>query len=1017
MVLKQVIASPVQVNQNSYTNPAGVPQASAAVTVDKPINAADTLRALQSLSERLEILRTGYGKDGHGVLWQQVNDGLTVELTELDWQGLENTQIKTQQQLLNTPFKAQDNTQPWLHLTCAILPTGQQWLHLAMPTANTDLFSMTRLFEFMLNAEVQQSLLNTDEDELVQYEDLAEWLNSFLLDDELEQARAYWQGERLTKAFNDNCGLAHYQRNQGEGYGKLAIDLGELYRPLTDLALSRDASFSDVVCAHLRQSLARISGEGSLSRVMDSRNDEDLQDAIGPLSRALPVVVDTAGVSLAEQVSAERKMRGDVLDYVECFVRPVRFEDKALPFVFQSVGFDRNAGAYIDNVSCLCEQGKLVFSLVEQGDKSFLSVDFDREFIAEAALKQWLEGCYNDLAVASGVSGNVVDDQLSLAGPQMPHQDKRNVVAWFEQRLNQAQGKVISPDLSSLSLFELNGRANKLANHLSAQGVGRNSQVAIRLTQSGDFITAMLAIAKTGAAYIPIDTQLPQSRVKSMLDGPQVKMVIGSETIEQCPVPQLMFNQIPWDGLDDSYDSSDIQADDIAYVLYTSGSTGKAKGVNISHRALVNHMAWMEQCFGYQADDVFLQRTSVSFDASVWECWSPLLVGATMVVMDKEGNYDLAHMLEVIRNNQVSVLQMVPSQLEVLLEQQGSTAVDSLRLVFCGGEALKTSVALGAKTTFNCEVVNLYGPSECCIDSTYLPFDATIKTDYVPIGKPVDNVSCLVVKEDGTAARFGEEGELWLSGECLFSGYQAQPELTAKATAEKDGVTYYKTGDFVRILADGNLYFLERLDNQVKLNGLRIELEEISSLVENHAMAAQAVCVCDKHTVGLSLFVRNTDKDEAAIKQLLGEHLPEYMVPDLVLEVEEFPRLANGKIDNKALIAMAGEKRQVPYVAPSNETEQKLAEIWQECLGSAEPVGVNSDFFAIGGHSLQAIKVISRIVEAFGIKITVHDLFENNTISLLAERMKQLGEQQSDDSPKIVALNELPEDETEEFEL
>jgi acyl carrier protein len=183
-------------------------------------------------------------------------------------------------------------------------------------------------------------------------------------------------------------------------------------------------------------------------------------------------------------------------------------------------------------------------------------------------------------------------------------------------------------------------------------------------------------------------------------------------------------------------------------------------------------------------------------------------------------------------------------------------------------------------------------------------------------------------------------------------------------------------------------------------------------------MASQAVCVADKQTVSLSLFVRNAAKDEDAIRHLLGDHLPEYMVPDLVLEIDEFPRLSNGKIDAKALRSIASDKRQVPYVAPSNETEQKLAAIWQDCLDHPEPVGVNSDFFTIGGHSLVAIKVISRIVEAFSIKLSVHDLFENNTIAQLAQRMEEISSQtQADDTPAIVATSDLDDDDTEEFEL
>ncbi len=1015
---KQVIASPIQLNHSILFAGKTSAQATLGVNTEQVIDGKAAQAALQQLAARLDILRTSLTQDDHGVLWQNVASQVEVSLNQLDWQTLDSEQITAQQQKLCAAFIERNDTQPWLNLTIAQLPQGQCWIHLSLPASNSDVFSLNRLMAFVLDEDVRQAMLQCDEDELVQYEDLAEWLNAYLLDDELEQVRQYWQKETLACAFNPQFGLAHYQREQGQDYDNIQLPLTELVAPMQALAQRHDANLSEVVCAGLRQVMADVAADGCLSRVMDSRNDEDLADAIGPLSRVLPIFADKQP-SLSAQLELERQLSQQSLEYIECFSRPAKFEKSNMAFVFQSLRYAHQG--VVSTIGGLIEPAKLQFTLVEQGDNSFLSVDFDTRFVAKATLTQWLKLWHQDMAMALGLPGVVATPVEPLAGPEVSHQGKGSVVAWFEQSVPSAKGKVISPDNSEMDLSALNDKANQLANHLTTLGVGRGAQVAIRLAPSADFIVAMLAVAKTGAAYIPIDTQLPPTRVASMLQAPEIKWLISDERLDECPVEQLLLSELSWTSLAVAFSAAKIQPEDTAYVLYTSGSTGKAKGVKISHKALLNHMAWMHERFGYQERDVFLQRTSVSFDASVWECWSPLLAGATMVIMDKEGNYDLGHMLSLIQQNRVSVLQMVPSQLEVLLEQSDVASVDSLRWLFCGGEALKTSVAANANTTFGCEVINLYGPSECCIDATYFAFDRLIDSDYVPIGKPVDNMRYLVVKDDGRYARVGETGELWLGGDSVFSGYQGQPELTELAITEVAGERYYKTGDFVRILPDGHLYFLERLDNQVKLNGFRIELEEIATLVEHHQLAAQAVCVCDKQSVSLSLFVRHASADAAQIKQLLSAHLPEYMVPELVQALDEFPRLANGKIDTKALRAMAQEMRHVPYVAPSNETERKLAEIWQSALEQSDPVGVNSDFFTIGGHSLVAIKVISRVVEHFGIKLTVHDLFECSTIASLALRMQEKAEQadnvQTSHSDAIVAMDTIADDDIEEFEL
>jgi acyl-coenzyme A synthetase/AMP-(fatty) acid ligase/acyl carrier protein len=427
----------------------------------------------------------------------------------------------------------------------------------------------------------------------------------------------------------------------------------------------------------------------------------------------------------------------------------------------------------------------------------------------------------------------------------------------------------------------------------------------------------------------------------------------------------------------------------LAYVIYTSGSTGRPKGVMVPHGALASHMAWMGREFPLAAGDRVLQKTPFSFDASVWEFWASLLAGATLVMAPPGAERDPAGLVRLAARERVTVLQAVPTLLRAMLEAGGLGECRALRRLFCGGEALAGELAERARAATGAEVVNLYGPTETCIQATSHRYDGAPGVA-VPIGRAVDGVGMHVLDGAGKPAA---EGELYLGGVQVARGYLGRPELTAERFVPdpfsgKAGARLYRTGDRVRALPGGALEWLERLDGQVKVRGFRIELGEVEAAllrcpgVREAAAAVRRYGPGDARLVGYAVPRDGAPLAPAALRRALAAELPEHLVPSAVVVLEALPLTPGGKTDRAALPAPAlGGSAE--YVAPRTATEERLAEIWREVL-RVERVGAADHFFDLGGHSLLATQVASRVRVRMGVEIAIQQLFETPTLSALA---------------------------------
>ena len=543
-----------------------------------------------------------------------------------------------------------------------------------------------------------------------------------------------------------------------------------------------------------------------------------------------------------------------------------------------------------------------------------------------------------------------------------------------------------------LDYAELNRRANRLAHALIERGIGADRLVGVAMERSIEMVVALMAILKAGGAYVPVDPEYPEERQAYMLEDSGVQLLLSQSHLK-LPLAQGvqridLDRGAPWFE-DYSEANPDIYLDgeNLAYVIYTSGSTGKPKGAGNRHSALSNRLCWMQQAYGLGVGDTVLQKTPFSFDVSVWEFFWPLMSGARLVVAAPGDHRDPAKLVALINREGVDTLHFVPSMLQAFLQDEDVVSCTSLKRIVCSGEALPADAQqqVFAKLP-QAGLYNLYGPTEAAIDVTHWSCVEEGK-DTVPIGRPIANLACYILDGNLEPVPVGVLGELYLAGQGLARGYHQRPGLTAErfvASPFVAGERMYRTGDLARYRADGVIEYAGRIDHQVKLRGLRIELGEIEARLLEHPWVREvAVLAVDgRQLVGYVVLESEGGDWREALAAHLAKSLPEYMVPAQWLALERMPLSPNGKLDRKALPAPEVSVAQAGYSAPRNAVERTLAEIWQDLLG-VERVGLDDNFFSLGGDSIVSIQVVSRARQA-GLQLSPRDLFQHQNIRSLA---------------------------------
>ncbi|MFE6701620.1 amino acid adenylation domain-containing protein [Streptomyces sp. NPDC057718] len=577
-----------------------------------------------------------------------------------------------------------------------------------------------------------------------------------------------------------------------------------------------------------------------------------------------------------------------------------------------------------------------------------------------------------------------------------------------EQARHTPDAPAVRYDGRTLTYRELDARADRLADRLRARGAGPGRFVAVLVERSLELPVLLLAVLKSGAAYVPLDPDHPEQRLRGILDdagislvisaapwdakvaGPGIEVVLPEESgkFEESGEPRE-----PGDTAPGGSAGAPSGPADPAYMIFTSGSTGKPKGVVVSHRAIANRLLWMQRAYGLRPGEPVLHKTPTTFDVSVWELFWPLLAGGVLVVAKPGGHRDPAYLAGLIEAESVTTAHFVPSMLQAFVEDPATAGCTGLTRVVCSGEALPYDLQERFLARFPAELHNLYGPTEAAVDVTHWTC-VDDGSGIVPIGRPVANTELHVLDRHGLPVPQGVTGELYLGGVQLAEGYHRRPDLTGASFVrhtDAHGVTrrLYRTGDLVRRLPGGALEYRGRTDAQIKLRGFRIELGEIEAVLSAHTSVAEcAVLLREERLAAYYVPAPGPAPEPAALAAHLAAALPAYMVPTAWSPLAAMPLTNSGKLDRKRLPDPAGPlPRERTAAPPRDAREKRLLEIWSELLGR-DGLGIHDDFFEAGGHSLLALRLISRINAAYGTGLGVSAVLAHPTAARQAALLR-----------------------------
>ena len=588
--------------------------------------------------------------------------------------------------------------------------------------------------------------------------------------------------------------------------------------------------------------------------------------------------------------------------------------------------------------------------------------------------------------------------------PQIAHAPGAPCVAELvaQQAVRNPGGIAVSAGHEVLTYAELDRRANRMANYLRSLGVGRDTAVGLYLERSPAMVVAALAILKAGGAFIPLDPAQPLERLAFMLRDSEARAVVSTTSLaERLSAGSWQVVAIDRDAekiaaQSDSQPAVTVKPEDLAYIIYTSGSTGQPKGVELVHSGLSNLVAWHLRAFQVTSADRASALASLGFDASVWELWPYLASGASVHIPEERVRSDAKGLRDWMLSQGITVSFAATAMAESLMQLEWPETT-ALRFLLTGADTLKKYPS----SSLPFVLVNNYGPTEGTVVSTSGVIAADSSANQAPsIGRPIDGVEIHILDDRQQPVAEGATGELYIGGAGLARGYRNRPDLTAERfiqnpfSAERNS-RLYRTGDLARRLPDGQIAFLGRVDEQVKIRGYRVEPSEIATVLGQHAAVLTSVVIAredvrgEKELVAYLVLASGAELNAGELRDHLRKRLPDYMVPGEFVSIESVPVTANGKLDRAALPSSSGNRHTEAYVGPRTPVEEELVKILAPLL-KLERVGVNDNFFLLGGHSLLGTQLIARISETFGVDLTLLKLFDHPTVAEMSVEIEDL---------------------------
>jgi len=884
----------------------------------------------------------------------------------------------------------------------------------------------------------------------IQYHDYAVWQQQQGQQGALQQAKAYWleqfAGPLPVLEIPANKPRPAVKTYQG---GTVQLNLNaKAVQALKALCQQQEATLFMGLYALTNALLYRYSGQTDLvlGSPVAGREHVDLQEQIGFYVNMLPLRLQLEQEQSFEQVLAQARQvllnayqhQSYPFDALVQALDPPRNPSRS-PLFDVMITFQQQEGTpaqaatgqlqatpYHQAFEYQVSKYDLVFNYAHNGQQVGLGLEYNSNLFNRATiehmathLEQLLLSLAKQPAQSIAAANMLTPPQRQellqdFNNTQTPFAHHKTLVHRFdEQAAARPNATALVQGSQQLTFAQVQQQANQLAHYLMQEKqVQPNTYVGVQLETSFNRVVALMAVLKCGAAYVPLAPGAPQSRLDFMQQDCGWQVLIDANFMQQFEQVQNLFDtqspQVP------------IGPETTAYAIYTSGSTGKPKGVPIHHQAVVNRIEWMWQAYQFDHHDVVLQKTTYTFDVSVWELFMPLGWGCTMALCQPHDAQSPERILQRMAQHKVTCLHFVPSMLKAFvstLTSQHQEQMATLRCVITSGEALPADLVQQWYQHHQAPVYNLYGPTEAAIDVSY--YNTQPQDQQVPIGRPIANTQLYILSPAAQLQPIGAVGEIGIAGTGLSKGYLNRPALNKERFIQNPftpGQQLYRSGDLGRWLPNGNIEYLGRIDDQVKIRGFRIEPGEVAAALNQFEGLAQCAVAAqtlqnEMVLVAYAVLQPGHEWQPRAYATHLENLLPAYMVPAHFVQLEQLPLTANGKLNKKALPLPTGTSaaRQTPYVAPQNQLEQQIVALWAQVLKLPEPqIGSQHNFFELGGHSLKAINLVGKLKKQLGLQADIKDVFEHPTVAAQARHLAGKPLVQQGSIPKAPAASKYP---------
>lgn len=1006
-------------------------------------------KAINAVIDRHEILRTVFREDSNRDPKQVVlpKSEVNFELGYRDFGTFENPEEKAIAYFESVAYRDFDlKNWPLINAEVLRLADDNYIFFYNMHHIISDGWSMDVLLaEVMAFYKAYQEGVSPDLQPLrIQYKDYAHTVNKRLESGAYDSQRMFWkirlEGELPLLTIPSALKRPDYKTYAGTSFELLISP--EMTRRLNDFCIEKEASLFTGLLAVWSVLLYRYTGDTDIitGTPVAGRDHPELEQQIGFYINMIPLRNE---LNPGEDFNSNfEQIKKDTLSAFSNRQYPFDYIVEAIDLTFHPA---RNA--IFDVILSLQNTGEI--------DEEAVFSDVGIQRVGIAAAKYDLEVTFKE--VANFLSFNIITNNAIY-----PEEIVRNLMTHFTQLL----GKLLDnptvklneldflsdkekddliyaqvtntdkvPNYTVLDTFrelvknfpdetiarsgeaemtvaELDELSDRLAQELLDLGVHKGDFIPICFERSLEMLVAIVGVLKSGGAYVPLDIAQPQERLDFIIKDTEARIVVTTKEYNDLfkAVTTLITEDLG-SFKNEKTELPTVIANDRAYAIYTSGTTGNPKGVVNRHKGLVNRLEWMRDLLSISANDCLLQKTPYTFDVSVWELLMPIFTGAKLIFAKPEGHKETLYLEQLIDQEQVTLIHFVPSMLNAFLSDLEGKC-ESLKYIICSGEALPTRVAANCHQKLNTRLYNFYGPTEAAIDVTFTEIPKEISEQgLITIGKPAANTRIYILNEKGLIQPNGVIGEIIIAGIQVAEGYINRPELNDKVFISDpfiEGEQAYRTGDLGWKLPNGEIVYVDRKDNQVKIRGNRIELEEIENALNQIAYVKDSLVIAKTDEFGeknlVAYLVSQEEQNNSDLRNYLLRKLPAYMVPTYFVKLDKIPLTRNGKVDRKALPTPGGlyTLNKVEYVEPTTEREKQLAVIWEQIL-KHKPISLTDNFFDLGGHSLKATQLVSRVYKTLKLELNINAIFMSPT---LKEQAKLLEDQNQTNYQDIKLLQE-----------